>query len=176
LAGFIFNDVNEQIAFCQQTFRSAWNFNDVQAGRRNKERRRCLMSLSDYFETNKGKGVLATADSEGKVNAAIYARPHFMEDGTLAFIMRDRLTHSNLQSNPHAHYLFIENGPGYKGKRLYLKKVREERETELLYELKRRDNNGEKDEKKEEMFLVFFELDRELPLVTPKKERVATEA
>ncbi len=133
------------------------------------------MSLSNYFETHKGKGVLATADREGKVNAAIYARPHFMEDGTLAFVMRDRLTHSNLQSNPYAHYLFIENGPGYQGKRLYLKKVREERETELLYDLKRRNNNGEEDEKTEEMFLVFFELDRELPLVTPKKERAATE-
>ncbi len=109
------------------------------------------------------------------MNAAIYARPHFMEDGTLAFVMRDRLTHSNLQGNSYAHYIFMENGPGYQGKRLYLKKVREERETELLYKLKRRDNSGEEDDK-EDMFLVFFELDRELPLVTPKKERAAAGA
>jgi hypothetical protein len=60
------------------------------------------MSLKEYFETTNGVGVLSTADSDGKVDAAIYARPHFVDDGTMAFIMRDRLTHHNLQSNSHA--------------------------------------------------------------------------
>jgi hypothetical protein len=69
-----------------------------------------IMDLKEYFNDTKGVGVLATSDAEGKVDAAIYARPHFMEDGTLAVIMRDRLTHHNLQSNPHATFLFIENG------------------------------------------------------------------
>ena len=96
------------------------------------------MELKDYFENTKGTGVMATANGDGKVDAAIYARPHFMEDGTLAFIMRDRLTHNNLQSNDSATYLFIEDGPGYKGKRLFLTKVREEQDTELLYSLRRR--------------------------------------
>ena len=31
-----------------------------------------------------------------------------MDDGTLAFIMRDRLTHQNITENPHAAYLFVE--------------------------------------------------------------------
>ena len=70
------------------------------------------MELKDYFETTRGTGVLSTADGEGRVDAAVYARPHFMEDGSLAFIMRDRLTHSNLQTNPYAAYLFLEQGPG----------------------------------------------------------------
>ncbi len=35
------------------------------------------MNLSDYFDNTKGYGVLATADSSGKVDAAVYARPHF---------------------------------------------------------------------------------------------------
>jgi len=81
------------------------------------------MTLKDYFEGKKGTGVLATADSAGQVDAAVYSRPHFMEDGSLAFIMRDRLTHHNLQSNPYATFLFIENGPGYNGRRLFLKKL-----------------------------------------------------
>ncbi len=34
------------------------------------------MSLTDYFETVEGTGILATADSEGNVDLAIYARPH----------------------------------------------------------------------------------------------------
>jgi hypothetical protein len=85
-----------------------------------------------------------------------------MEDGTIAMIMRDRLTHHNLQSNPHATYLFMEDGPGYKGKRLFLTKVREEQDSELLYSLRRRQY---KDDKEEARFLVFFKLEKELPLV-----------
>ena len=120
------------------------------------------MKLDEYFDQKKGIGVLSTADSEGKVDAAIYARPHFMEDGSLAIIMRDRLSHHNLQSNPHATYLFKEDGSGYKGKRLYLTRVREEENTELLDSLRRRKSaygNGE------DRFLVFFKLDKTLPLV-----------
>lgn len=120
------------------------------------------MELKEYFDDTKGVGVLATADADGKVDAAIYARPHFMEDGTLAFIMRDRLTHHNLQSNPHATFLFIKDGPGYKGKRLFMTKVREEEETELLHSLRRRHYPNDKEEAK---FLVFFKLDKELPLI-----------
>ena len=37
-----------------------------------------------------------------------------MEDGTIAFIMNDRLSQShNLQSNPKAAYLFREGEEGY---------------------------------------------------------------
>jgi hypothetical protein len=120
------------------------------------------MDLKEYFENTEGNGILSTADGDGRVDAAIYARPHFMDDGTIAMIMRDRLTHHNLQSNPHACYLFIEKGPGYKGKRLFLSKVREEQDSELLQSLQRRQYINEKDEAK---FLVFFKLTQELPLV-----------
>ena len=106
------------------------------------------MELKDYFENTKGTGV--------------NARPHFMEDGTLAFIMRERLTHHNLQSNPHATFLFMEDGPGYKGKRLFMTKVKEEQDTELLYSLRRRQYKKDSEEAK---YLVFFKLDKELPLV-----------
>ena len=120
------------------------------------------MNLSEYFKTTKGIGVLSTADSDGKVDSAIYARPHFMDDGTMAFIMRDRLTHHNLQSNPHASYLFKEDGAGYRGKRLFMSKIREEQNSELLESLRRRKTeygNGE------DRFLVFFKLENERPLV-----------
>jgi len=120
------------------------------------------MSLEEYFNNTKGMGILSTADSEGKVDSAVYARPHFMKDGTLAMIMRDRLTHHNLQSNPHATYLYKEKGSGYRGKRLFMTKVREEQNTKLLETLRRRKSaygNGE------DRFLVFFKLEKELPLV-----------
>ena len=120
------------------------------------------MKLKEYFEETKGVGVLATADGAGKVDAAVYARPNIMDDGSLAFIMRDRLTHHNLQSNSHATYLFVENGSGYKGKRLYLTKVREEEDTELLESLRKRQYIDEKDEAR---YLVIFKLAKELPLI-----------
>ncbi len=120
------------------------------------------MSLNEYFENTEGFGVLATADGNGRVDAAVYARPHILQDGTIAMIMRDRLTHHNLQSNPHATYLFRENKPGYKGKRLFLTKIREEQDSELMQSLRRRQYIDERDEAK---FLVFFSIDKELPLI-----------
>jgi hypothetical protein len=120
------------------------------------------MKLKDYFERTKGMGVLSTADGDGKVDAAIYSRPHFMEDDKLAFIMRDRLSHQNLLSNPHATYLFREDKSGYYGKRLYLTKIGEEKNADQIAVLKRRKREQEIEE---DLFLVFFTLEKERPLV-----------
>ena len=120
------------------------------------------MRLREYFESVKGRGVLATADGDGKVDAAIYATPHFIDDETIAFIMRDRLTHDNLRSNPHAAYLFMEAGEKFVGKRLFLTKTREEEDSELLYSLRRKEDSDDKNVPK---FLVFFQIDRVLPLI-----------
>ena len=127
------------------------------------------MDFKEYFKTVKGRGVLATANAAGNVDGAIYATPHIMDDGTVAFIMRARLTHSNIQSNPHAAYIFMEDGPGYKGKRLFLTKVREEQDTELLFSLRRRDY-GESEGTRGPLFLVFFTVDKVLPLVGAGEE------
>ena len=123
------------------------------------------MNLKDYFANRQGTGIIATADSEGKVDAAVYARPHIMEDGTVAMIMRDRLTHKNLQENPHAAYLFIEGGPGYRGVRLFLKKVREDQDTDLIQQLTRRSLTEEEDKAKGPKFLVYFEVEKSLKLI-----------
>jgi hypothetical protein len=120
------------------------------------------MELKSYFESVKGRGVLATADADGRVDAAIYATPHFIDDETVAFIMRDRLTHNNLQSNSHAAYLFMESGGGFAGKRLFLTKTREEQDSELLYSLRRKTYSNDEEESK---FLVFFQIDKVLPLI-----------
>jgi hypothetical protein len=127
------------------------------------------MNLSEYFEKTKGVGVLATADSEGKVDAAIYARPHIMEDGSIAFIMRNRFSYANVQSNPHAAFIFVEDGDGYKGKRLYLIKIKEEQNRELIQEISRRSYNSDKGDLKESRYLVYFKLEKELPLIGSEK-------
>ncbi len=121
-----------------------------------------MNKIQEYFENTPGKGVLATADSSGKVDAAIYSRPHFLEEATIAFIMRDKLTHHNLQSNPYAAFLYIEDGAGFNGKRLFLKKIREDNNPELIRKIKRRKYPAENIEP---LFLVYFSLEKELPLV-----------
>jgi hypothetical protein len=123
------------------------------------------MDLSKYFEETKGFGVLATADEKGHVDVAVYSRPHIFDEKTAAFIMADRLTHHNLQSNPNAAYLFRENEPGYKGIRLFLSKIREEKDSELLYSIRRRHYASPEGEEEETRFLVFFAIDKTLPLI-----------
>ena len=121
--------------------------------------------LKEYFDNITGHGVRATADAQGKVNQAVFSRPHIMADGTAAFIMPHRLTHRNLQENSHATYLFIESGSGYKGKRLYLTKVREEKDTELLNSLRRRSYPAGQEKLEGPRYLVFFQVDQVLPLI-----------
>ena len=123
------------------------------------------MQLQDYFEKASGVGVMSTSDSGGKVDAAIYARPHVMADGTIAFIMRDRLIHNNLQENPYATYLFIEAQRGYKGLRLFLKKDREDQDLELIKQMTRRCLTPEEDEAKGPKFLVYFKIEKALNLI-----------
>jgi hypothetical protein len=127
------------------------------------------MKLSEYFEKAKGQGVIATSDSKGKVGTAVYGRPHFINEKTVAFIMADRLMHKNLQSNPYAAYLFMESKERYVGKRLYLTKMKEEENSELIDELRRK-NVCPMDEgyKKGMRFLVYFKINKVLPLVGVK--------
>ena len=123
------------------------------------------MHMQEYFENRQGVGVLSTADNDGKVDAAIYAKPHVLADGTIAFIMRDRLTHKNITANPYAVYLFIENAGGYKGVRLFLKKVREDDDAELIKQMTRRCLTAEEDAAKGPKFLVYFEVEKILNLI-----------
>jgi hypothetical protein len=123
------------------------------------------MKLKNYFENASGTGVMATADSEGVVDAAIYSSPHVAEDGTVAFVMRDHLTHHNLQSNPHAAYLFREQAPGYQGVRLFLKRLREETDSTLIASMTRRHLTPEEDLNKGPKFLVYFRVEKILPLI-----------
>ncbi len=129
------------------------------------------MKLSEYFENRKGKGVLSTADSSGRIDSAVYARPHFIDEETIAFIMAERLTHENLQSNPSACYVFMEDGERYVGKRLYLKKTREEANSDLIEDLRRQRHyiaHGEY--YKENKYLVYFHIDKVLPLIGSEKQ------
>ena len=89
------------------------------------------MNLSDYFENTQGLGILATANEDGMVDLAIYAKPHVIDETTITFIMRERMSRQNLKSNPQAAYMFVEQGKEYAGKRLYLTRIRKESNTSV---------------------------------------------
>ncbi|MHC4555853.1 MAG: pyridoxamine 5'-phosphate oxidase family protein [Planctomycetota bacterium] len=126
------------------------------------------MNLPDYFENVQGLGILATADSDGTVDLAIYAKPNVIDESTIAFVMRERLTHQNLKSNPRATYMFVEQGEGYVGKRLYLTKIREETNTSLVEMLRRKQPEICAPYDDSNKYLVHFQIDNIRPLVGEK--------
>jgi len=133
------------------------------------------MNLNEYFEKAKGLGVLSTADGSGHVDTAIYARPHVIDHENVAFIMAERKSHHNLQSNPHAAYLFKESGNGYKGLRMYLTKTGEEKDSERLHSLIRRKSYVEKEgDENDSLYLVSFRVNKVLGLTGSGKCPVDT--
>ena len=123
------------------------------------------MTLKEYFNNTQGTGVLATADNEGRTDAAIYSRPHIMDDGSLAFIMRERLSLNNLQSNPYATFLFMEQAAHLNGMRLFMKKTGEDTNEELISRTTRRNLTEEEDKAAGPKHIVYFSLEKILSLV-----------
>ena len=125
------------------------------------------MSLAEYFEDIKGLGVLATSDSEGNVDIAVYSRPYIINENTVAFSMLEKLSYSNIQSNPKAAYMFVEEGAGYKGKRLHLTKTGEEKDEERIKQIKQQHSKA-KDYDGKVRHLIYFSVDKIRPLVGDK--------
>ncbi len=119
------------------------------------------MELQTYFSKHEGTGVLATSNIKGEVDAAVYAIPHIVDNTTIGFIMRPRLSYQNLQSNPRAMYLFIEKGAGYQGCRLYLKKLGEEKDMDTINALRRSHHGGDE----ASAVLVYFTVEYIRPLI-----------
>jgi hypothetical protein len=94
------------------------------------------MNLAELF-AKPGMGVMSTSSSDGRVNSAIYARPHVVDETTLVWGMTDRRTYQNLASNRHAAFLFKTGGPGFSGVRLGLELIRTEESGDLLESIKK---------------------------------------
>jgi hypothetical protein len=122
-----------------------------------------MNDLKNYFNEKNGVGVFSTANAQGEVNGAVYARPHIIDNETVAFIMCDRLSHQNLQSNSSAHYLFIEEGEGYHGIRLSLTMLSESLDQALIRSLSRRHTTSI--DEKDPRILVTFKVTKSLKLI-----------
>jgi hypothetical protein len=125
------------------------------------------MSLTEYFENIKGLGVLATSDADGNVDIAVYSRPYIIDEKTIAFSMLEKLSYSNIQSNPKAAYMFVEESPGYKGKRLHLTMTGEEKDEEQIKQIKQQHSKA-KDYDGKVRHLMYFTVDKIRPLVGDK--------
>jgi len=65
--------------------------------------------------------------------------------------------------------LFMEASEKYVGKRLFLTKVREEKDSEVIPKLRRRKGYALLEEDKDKpLFLVYFRIDKVLPLIGAK--------
>ena len=126
------------------------------------------MDLYAYFEKTEGTGILATCDSDGIVDLAIYAKPEVAGELTIAFVMKERLSHQNLRTNPHAAYMFIEKNGAYKGCRLYLTKLREETNTSIIEEFIKRQPEIAESGDDSNKYLVYFHVDNIWPLAGEK--------
>ena len=93
------------------------------------------MNLTELF-SHPGLGVMSTSSPDGKVNNAVYARPHVIDETTLVWGMTDNRTYQNLARNRHAAFLFKTSDPGFSGVRLGLELIRTEEEGVLLAAIK----------------------------------------
>lgn len=123
------------------------------------------MNLADYFKHASGTGVLATCDPGHEVDVAIYAKPYVADENTVIFVMKERLSHQNLLSNPQAAYLFMEDGRNDKGVRLYLTMIREEKNQTAIKAMQKKQPCMFPAEDDSEKFMVSFQIDRVRSLI-----------
>jgi hypothetical protein len=121
-----------------------------------------FMNLKEFFENAKGTGILATADYSGNVDIELYAKPFVIDEKTIAFIMLNKLSYANIQSNPKAAYMFLQEN--YQGKRFYLKKIKEEKDQNKINEMLRH-KYDDPEVLAQEKALVYFEVEKELPIL-----------
>ena len=96
-------------------------------------------------------------------------KTHVFEDGTVAFLLRERLTYHNVQENPYVTYLFVEGGTGYSGIRLYLKRIKEDNDSDLIARMTRSGLSPQEDKAKGPKHLVHFKIEKILQLIGSEK-------
>ncbi len=80
-------------------------------------------NLNEIF-SNHQTGVLATANTQGEVDAAVFGSCRLLDDNTVVVGLGNNRTLANLKLNPYATLLFATPGPSvfkWAGARVYLK-------------------------------------------------------
>ncbi|MCK9564581.1 MAG: pyridoxamine 5'-phosphate oxidase family protein [Methanothrix sp.] len=80
--------------------------------------------LMVYFNKQPRLGVISTSNQEGQVDCAVYGSPQMIDEKTVIVALARGRTFANLQENPMAVFMIMEQGEGildWKGIRVYLK-------------------------------------------------------
>lgn len=105
--------------------------------------------LMEYFNKSPRLGIIATADKDGRADAAVFGSPHMVDEKTVVIATANNRTFANLQENPHAVFMIMDTGnlepgkmePGkgiveWKGIRVYLKMIAYSTSGEMLEEIR----------------------------------------
>ena len=123
------------------------------------------MDLGHYFESKEGLGILATCDPQGRLNQAVYSKPFVVDEKTVAFVMKQRHSHKNLQNHLQASYIFIEKGAHNEGIRFGLTMQHEDKNRSLIEALREKQPTIYPKDDDSDEYLVFFEVDHIRPLI-----------
>jgi hypothetical protein len=83
-----------------------------------------MTGLVEYFNKQPRLGVISTASKDGKVDSAVIGSPQMVDEKTVIVALGGGRTFANLQENPNAVYMIVEQGAGildWKGVRVYLR-------------------------------------------------------
>lgn len=122
------------------------------------------MKLQENSTNTQGTGILSTAAASGEGTSAVSTKPHFLDAATVALIMGERLPYAHRQTNGYACSLFVEQGPGINGLRLFRQKIDHSGDSQLLSAMTRRHPSPQEDTVKGRTHLVCFEVVKVLPL------------
>jgi len=101
---------------------------------------------------------------------AVYARPHFINEKTVAFIMADGLMHKTFSPTQVSILSFHWGGPSSsRGSDFYLTSDQEEKDSDLVNQLQRKNRarRGEPN-KQGQRYVVYFKVNKVLPLIGAK--------
>jgi len=131
------------------------------------------MSLKKYFEDSEGLGILATANKDGVLDQAIYAKSHFIDEDNCILLMSNKRSHENICENPNAAYIFIQHSSRHEGKRLSLIKIKESEDPSLINDLCSKKHGIHKKEECEDKktFVVYFKIDSVRPLIGTSEDQ-----
>ena len=81
-------------------------------------------TVKKCLQTEGRANILATSDSAGKVNVAMFGSYHLMDDSSVLVMLSDNRSYQNLKVNPHAACMVMlhgKTGMATEGCRLYMK-------------------------------------------------------
>jgi hypothetical protein len=122
------------------------------------------MNIVDVLKPG-GHGVIGTASKAGVVNMAVYAVPHVVDNGTVAWGMTDGRTWNNVRENPNASYTYFAPGEGFRGARLTLTLSRTEDSGTMLAKIRERTADSSPGNPQAVKHVAYFTVVETRPLV-----------